>query len=117
MLSVASEFSLAGGKNPENFSTLTAMLHDGYYRIHFLMLLLYGIGGIVLYYFLFKARLVFQWLAAWGMLASLIVCIGGVAQLADVKVSFFLFLQNGIFVLGFILYLLILGFRKPALTK
>jgi hypothetical protein len=117
MLSVASEFSLAGGKNPENFSTLTAMLHDGYYRIHFLMLLLYGIGGIVLYYFLFKTRLVFQWLAAWGMLASLIVCIGGVAQLADVKVSFFLFLQNGIFVLGFILYLLILGFRKPALTK
>ena len=111
MLTLAAEYSLAQGKNPENYTPFTGMLHDAYYKIHFLILLLYGIGGIVLYYFLLKTNLVYQWLAGWGIIASLIVLLGGLLQFVEIKVSFYLFLQNGLFVLSFIVYLLIMGFR------
>lgn len=111
MLTVGAEFEIAGGNNPENYTALTSMLYEGYYWVHFLMLLLYAIGGIVLYFFFFKTKLIYQWLAVWGIIASLIVFAGGSLQMGDVTVPFLLFIQNGIFVLGFIIYLLITGFR------
>lgn len=111
LLNVASQFEMAGGSNPENYTVLSSMLHDAYYWIHFIMLILYAFGGVVLYFFFFKTKLVHQWLAVWGIIASLIVFAGGALQLADQNVSFLLFIQNGIFVLSFIVYLIILGFR------
>ncbi|WP_340199479.1 DUF4386 domain-containing protein [Ascidiimonas sp. W6] len=111
LLTVASEFEMGGGSNPEDYTILSSMLYEAYYWIHFIMLILYAVGGMVLYFFFFKTKLVHQWLAIWGIIASLIVFAGGALQLAAQSVSFLLFLQNGIFVLCFILYLLILGFR------
>ncbi|XLS29133.1 DUF4386 domain-containing protein [Flavobacteriaceae bacterium M23B6Z8] len=111
MLTVASEFQIAGGSNPENYTTFTKMLYEGYYWIHFLVLTLYAVGGFLLYLFFFKTKLIHQWLAIWGIVASLVVFMGGALQLAEQSVSFLFFLQNGIFVLSFIIYLLIFGFR------
>ena len=94
-----------------HFATLAIMHYEAYYWAHFLLLMCYAIGGSVLYYSLFKIKLIPLWLAVWGLLASSIVFAGGALQLADIPVSFYLFVQNGVFVLIFIGYLLVMGFR------
>ncbi len=116
LLSVASDFAVSEADSISHFITLAKMHYDAYYWVHFLMLMLYSVGGSVLYYFLYKVRLVHRWLAVWGLLASVIVFLGGALQIADIAVPFWLFVQNGIYMLTFIGYLLVLGFRKAAIN-
>ena len=116
LLSIALDFGASEADSISHFITLAKMHYDAYYWVHFLMLMLYSVGGSVLYYFLYQARLVHRWLAVWGLLASVIVFLGGALQIADITVPFWLFIQNGIFMLTFIGYLLVLGFRKAAIN-
>ncbi len=116
LLSVASDFGALETDSITHFITLAKMHYDAYYWVHFLMLMLYSIGGSVLYYFLYRARLVQRWLAVWGLLASVIVFLGGALQIANIDVSFWFFAQNGIFMLVFIGYLIAVGFRQGEST-
>jgi hypothetical protein len=111
LLSLSEEYAVTTATTTDHFTTLAKMLHEAYYWTHFLMLMLYSLGGLVLYYFLFKTRLIPGWLSIWGILASIVVFFGGALQLADIKVSGLLFVQNGIYVLTFIAWLLIKGFN------
>lgn len=110
LLSVSNTYHTANVSNPQSFITLAKMFYDAYYWTHFLMLILYSIGGFVLYYCLLKTKLIPIWLSIWGLLASIIVFFGGALQIADIEVSFLLFVQNGFFMLLFITWLLIMGF-------
>lgn len=116
LLSLSEEFAVTSAATTDHFTTLAKVLYDAYYWTHFLMLILYSLGGSVLYYFLFKTKLVPGWLSVWGILASIVVFCGGAFQLADIKVSGLLFVQNGIYVLTFIAWLLIKGFN-PMYTR
>ncbi|MBT8294082.1 MAG: DUF4386 domain-containing protein [Eudoraea sp.] len=111
LLSLSEEFAVTTAETTDHFTTLAKMLHEAYYWTHFLMLMLYSIGGSVLYYFLFRTKLVPVWLSIWGILASIVVFFGGALQLADIKVSGLLFVQNGIYILTFIIWLLVKGFN------
>jgi len=111
LLVVGEEYSASLATDTQHFTTLATMHYEAYYWAHFLLLMCYAIGGSVLYYSLFKNKLIPLWLAVWGLLASSIVFVGGALQLADIPVSFYLFIQNGVFILTFIGYLLIVGFR------
>ena len=117
LLSLSEEFALTTSATNEYYTTLAKMLYDAYYWTHFLMLMLYSIGGLVLYYFLFRSKLIPGWLSIWGILASIVVFFGGALQLADIKVSGLLFVQNGIYVLTFIVWLLVKGFNPKYIKE
>jgi len=116
LITLAATSDVSTTSNIAYFTTLSEMLFSMYYAMHFLMLLIYGIGGFLLFYYFVKTLLVPKWLAFWGMAASIVVFIGGGLQLADIKVSFLLFGQNGIMILFFIGWLLVKGFgvKNPA---
>jgi len=111
LLVVGEEYGASSATDAQHFTTLAAMHYEAYYWAHFLLLMCYAIGGLVLYYSLFKIKLIPLWLAVWGILASTIVFAGGGLQLLEIPVSFYLFVQNGVFILTFIGYLLVMGFR------
>ncbi|MGI9551459.1 MAG: DUF4386 family protein, partial [Aurantibacter sp.] len=115
LLTVGSEYAAANGAKTAHYATLARMGYDAYYWLHFLILVLYSIGGGVLFFFFLKTRLIPRWFAVWGLLANSVVFMGGALQLFDVPVSFYLFVQNGVFVLSFIILLLIMGFRPMQL--
>ena len=117
LLSLSEEFAITTSATNEYYTTLAKMLYDAYYWTHFLMLMLYSIGGLVLYYFLFRSKLIPGWLSIWGILASIVVFFGGALQLADIKVSGLLFVQNGIYVLTFIVWLLVKGFNPKYIKE
>jgi len=116
LLSVGANYADTTISEAPHFATLAIMHYESYYWLHFMLLMGYAIGGSVLYYSLFKIRLIPLWLAVWGLLAQSIVFTGAALQLFEIPVSFYLFLQNGVFVLTFIGYLLIMGF-KPEKCK
>lgn len=95
---------------------LSSMFYNAYYSLHFLILILYSFNGATLYYFMIKSRLMHQWIGIWGLVASFFVFIGGLLQLLEFSVPFVLFAQNGIFMLVFICYLLVAGFREELRT-
>ena len=111
LISLGANYVDTTASEAPHFATLAIMHYEAYYWAHFLLLMCYAIGGSVLYYSLFKIKLIPLWLAVWGLLASSIVFAGGALQLADIPVSFYLFVQNGVFVLTFIGYLLAMGFK------
>lgn len=115
LLTLGREFASANGASSGHYTTLAKMGYDAYYWLHFLILVLYSIGGGMLFFFFLKTRLVARWLTIWGLLANSIVFLGGALQLFDIPVSFYLFVQNGVFVLTFIAYLLITGFKSMIL--
>ncbi|WP_240473027.1 DUF4386 domain-containing protein [Eudoraea adriatica] len=117
LLSLSEEFALTTSATNEYYTTLAKMLYDAYYWTHFLMLMMYSLGGLVLYYFLFRSKLIPGWLSIWGILASIVVFFGGALQLADIKVSGLLFVQNGIYVLTFIVWLLVKGFNPKYIKE
>ncbi len=110
LISVGANYVDTASEAP-HFATLGIMHYEAYYWAHFLLLMCYAIGGSVLYYALFKIKLIPLWLAVWGLLAQTIVFIGAALSILDISVPFYLFLQNGVFILTFILFLLIMGFR------
>ena len=110
LISVGANFADTASEAP-HFATLAIMHYEAYYWVHFLLLMSYAVGGSVLYYSLFKIKLIPLWLAVWGLLAQTIVFVGGALSILNVSVPFYLFLQNGVFILTFILFLLIMGFR------
>ena len=117
LLSLSEEFAITTSATNEYYTTLAKMLYDAYYWTHFLMLMMYSLGGLVLYYFLFRSKLIPGWLSIWGILASIVVFFGGALQLADIKVSGLLFVQNGIYVLTFIVWLLVKGFNPKYIKE
>ncbi len=117
LITLAAAYDTSTTSNIAYFTTLSEMLFTMYYAMHFLMLLIYGVGGLLLFYYLAKTHLVPKWLAYWGMAAATIVFVGGGLQLADIEVSFLLFGQNGIMILFFIGWLLVKGFHIKDLKK
>ena len=114
LFSVSEDF-VSGVTGGQPLIGLGNMLYHGYYWLHFLILMLYGIGGCLLFFYLLKTALVPAWLAVWGLLANSIVFTGGALQLFEIPVSFYLFVQNGVFLLSFVIWLLIRGFKVQSL--
>jgi len=111
LLAVGNQYDAGPGTELQHYTTLALMHYEAYYWSHFLLLMCYAIGGTLLYYFLLKTALVPKWLVIWGILAQTVVFAGAALQIVDIPVSFYLFVQNGIFILIFIGLLLALGFK------
>lgn len=111
LISIGTEFeSLNIDINQDHIATAES-LYNLYFSTHFTTLILNSIANWFLFYFLLKIKVIPKWLAIWGILASIIVSIGGLFQLLEIEVSSLLFIQNGIFMLVFILRLLFFGFK------
>ncbi len=111
LLSMSFEFeSTTMAVNQDDIAT-AKILYNSFFSAHFLTLILSSVANCFLFYFLFKVQVMAKWLAVWGIAASVIVSIGGLLQLLNIEVSFLLFAQNGIFMLVFILWMLIFGFK------
>ncbi len=92
------------------YTVVSHMLYESYYSAHFITLILFSIGNFILMYYFFKTHIIPKVLVIWGFLANFLVFLGGLFQLADISVSGYLFVQNGIYILIFIIWLLIKGF-------
>ncbi len=113
LISLSQEYTTTSAMDNGYHSTIGSMLVEDYFWSHFLSLIIYATGAWLLYFVLLKVKLVPQWLALWGMLAVTIVFTVTWLQIFDQSVSFNFYLQNGVFMICFIIWLLIKGFKNP----
>ena len=104
----------AGEEAPSGDWRLIGFNHwDFYLQAHFFTLILSSAGSFILYYFLFRTKMIPRLLSIWGVIAVSIVFIGTWIQVFGFDVDFVVYLQSGVFILFLISWLLIKGFRSP----
>lgn len=112
LIALSQEFSNASNADVDHFRILGKLKVKDYYSAHFFGLITYSMGAAALFYALFKSKLVPQFLSAWGMLAMTVVFTATWFQIFGQKVSFNFYLQNGVHILFFTIWLLVKGFSQ-----
>ncbi|MEL7121723.1 MAG: DUF4386 domain-containing protein [Bacteroidota bacterium] len=111
LIEVAERYLTVDTSQNTHLESLAFLLIEIYYFAHWMTLLFFCVSGAVLYAFLIKSNLVPRLIALWGLLAVVLVFTATVLQIFNVEVSFFFYLQNGIFLLVFAIWLIIKGFK------
>jgi len=112
---ISLSINLTESSDPGNWNKLGLLLFESYIQAHFISLIIYSAASILLYYLLFLAKMVPRLIAGWGVLAVLIVFVVTWMQIFDMNVSFAFYVQNGVFMLIFIGWLLVKGFAESPL--
>ena len=111
LISLSEDFVTSSSADPGIYNALGTLKYHGWLWAHFLSLLVFAIGATLLYYALFKSKLVPRILAVWGILAVATVFTATILQIFDYKVSFMLYMQNGIHLIALSVWLIIKGFN------
>ena len=93
------------------YNTMAKVLINEYFWGHFFSLMGYSSATFLLFTAFFKGQWIPRFISIWGMVAMTSVFSASVAQLLDIKVSFWFYQQNGIHFIFLTLWLLIFGFK------
>ncbi len=109
--------NLTASSDPGNWNKLGLVLMKSYIQAHFISLIIYSAASILLYYLFFKTKMIPRPLAGWGILAAAIVHVVTWVQIFGISVSFYFYLQNGVFMLVFTGWLLVKGFSDSSIPS
>lgn len=111
LLALSKAFTSSGSAEIAHYLVSGRVLIEGYFAAHLLGLIFFGLGAFVFYYALLRSKMLPQFLAGWGMMATSIVAIVSWIQLFDYDVNFGFYIQHGVFLLFVITWLLAKGFN------
>lgn len=112
MLSLSQQFVGADVANAAALEALGPWVRSVWTSAHFMNFLLAGVSGLVLYGALFRFALVPRALAAFGVLAVLLLIAGAVIPLFGRPTEMLLFMPIGLSELALMIWLLVRGFRE-----
>lgn len=116
LISLSEKFVKTESPDIDNFNMIGLIQIESYFSAHFLSLIIFSLAAAVLYFFLYKTKLLPRFLCVWGMLAVTIVFTSTWLQIFDYEVDFIVYAQNGVFMLFFIIWLLVKGFNSSSLV-
>jgi hypothetical protein len=117
LLSLSQSFASSAHSDLAYFQTIGELLRTGRDLInHIGMILPWSLGGLILYYCMFKMQLVPKWLSIWGIVGSLLTIIVTIMlMLGLVKIvtpTYFLMnAPTAFFEVSFAVYLIVKGFN------
>lgn len=116
LLSLSEQFVNAKSPDINNFNMSGLLQIESYFSVHFLSLIIFSIAAAILYYFLYRTKLLPGFLCIWGFLAVSIVFASTWLQIFDYDVNFIVYAQNGLFMLFFTIWLLVKGFNSSSIV-
>jgi len=116
LLSLSEQFVNAKSPDIDNFNMLGLLQIESYFSVHFFSLIIFSLAAAVLYYFLYRTKLLPGFLCIWGFLAVSIVFASTWLQIFDYDVNFIVYAQNGLFMLFFTIWLLVKGFNSSSIV-
>lgn len=116
LLSLSEQFVNTNSPDIDNFNMLGLLQIESYFSVHFFSLIIFSLAAAVLYYFLYRTKLLPRFLCIWGILAVTIVFASTWLQIFDYDVNFIVYAQNGLFMLFFTIWLLVKGFNSSSLV-
>ena len=72
LIVVSHEYATAGASNPSCFQTLGAVLLKGNDSISNILVITFSLDALILYYLLYRSKLVPRWISVWGFIAILL---------------------------------------------
>ncbi len=117
LLSLSQEFVQGNVTDPTYFNLLGFLKVEEYYWAHFLILIVYSSGAAMLYYLLYKVKLIPRLISAWAFIAVTIVFTVTWMQIFGYSVSFIFYLQNGVHFLFISIWLIVKGFNSIAINN
>jgi branched-subunit amino acid transport protein AzlD len=122
LLFLSQSFVSAGQLNSSYFQTMGELLRAGRdWMNHIGMILPWSLGGLILFYCLFRMKLVPQWLSIWGIIGSLLTLMATFLLMFDVikivtPTYFIMNTPTALLELTLALYLIIKGFKPSAVN-
>jgi len=117
LLWLSQSFTSADQVNSSYFQTTGELLRLGRDILnHIAMILPWSLGGVILYYCLFKMRLVPRWMSIWGIVGSALTLLATLLLMLDfikivTPVYFILNTPTALFELSLALFLIFRGFN------
>ncbi|MEN2766859.1 DUF4386 domain-containing protein [Ornithinibacillus xuwenensis] len=117
LLWLSQSYGTASQADVAYFETVAELLRQGRDILnHIGMILPWSIGGLILYYCLFKMKLIPQWLSIWGMVGSFFTLVATILLMLNMltitnPVYFILNAPTAIFELCFAIVLIVRGFN------
>ncbi len=81
MCALSQEYIKAGIPDASHFQTLGALLKEGNNFTYQIYVIFYSLGSLILFYALFKTKLVPRFISVWGLIAAVIMLTGLVSDM------------------------------------
>ncbi|MEO0526710.1 MAG: DUF4386 domain-containing protein [Bacteroidota bacterium] len=117
LLSLSQEFVNTSAQDSPHYKTLGLLQVKDYIWAHFMILSIFSAGGALLYYALFKIRLIPRALSIWFFISVTIVFTVTWVQIFGHGVSFLFYGQNGLHLITLSIWLMVKGFNPNYLEK
>ncbi len=117
LLSLSQQFTETTIPDLGHFRTLSILKVEEYFWAHFMSIMLYSSAALVLYYYLFKTKLIPQLLSLWGIIAVSVVFVACWLNIFDYSPGMIVFGQNGLHMIMLTLWLLAKGFNPHQITS
>jgi hypothetical protein len=101
----------ASSSDQSVFQTLGTLLLDQHYWAYQLMSVAVGVGGLLFYTLLQRAKLVPRFLSVWGLLGYALLLLGAILELFDLKVGVLLAMPGGLNEIFLGVWLIVKGFN------
>jgi len=122
LLILSQEYVAAGAPDTSYFQTLGALFLKGNDSISTILVIVFSLGALMLYYLLYRSKLIPRWISVWGFIAITLHLITGfliIFQLMspfstiDFVMNFPIFLQEMVMAL----WLIVKGFNPSAIAS
>lgn len=110
LVPLSEEFVKVGSGDTKNFDLLFVLFKKANFFSYQIAMVIWGIGGLIFSYLLFKSKLVPQWLSVWGLIGYVIFISGAIFALFGISIDVILDIPGGLFELFLSFWLIIKGF-------
>ncbi len=118
LLVLSQEFVKAGTLEASHFQTLGALLIEGHDYSYQIYLIFYGLGCLILFGVLYKARLVPRFISVWGLIAVVFALTGLVSDMYGSGISMEIYaMPLGLCQIFLAIWLIVKGFNPSAIDS
>jgi len=122
LLVVAREYAAAGASDASYFQPLGSLLKEGNDSLAPITGIVFGLGALMIYYLLYRSRLIPRWISGWGVLAILLHLASSLLIMFHLQTGFStsdMLMESQIFLQEMVMavWLIVKGFNSPAVAS
>jgi hypothetical protein len=121
ILALSQEFVNAGVPTPSHFQTIGELLRKGRDWVnHVGMILVSSMGGLMLYYTLYRTKLIPGWLSGWGLAGTALTIVASslfMLRVIGLVTSVYMNLPLALQEMAFAVWLIVKGVNTPAIAS